>query len=33
MEEYYQKVKVMATVGKVKGLLSTVKSKAFIGKE
>ncbi len=33
MEEYSQKLKVMATAGKVNDLVSTVKSKAFIEKE
>ena len=33
MEEYSQKLKVMATAGKVNDLVSTVKSKAFIDKE
>jgi hypothetical protein len=33
MEEYSQKLKVMATAGKINDLLSTVKSKAFIDKE
>jgi hypothetical protein len=33
MEEYSQKLKVMATAGKVNDLISTVKSKAFIDKE
>jgi hypothetical protein len=33
MDEYSQKLKVMATAGKVNDLVSTVKSKAFIDKE
>jgi hypothetical protein len=33
MEEYSQKLKVMATAGKINDLVSTVKSKAFIDKE
>ena len=33
MEEYSQRLKVMATAGKVNDLVSTVKSKAFIDKE
>ena len=33
MEEYSQKLKVMATAGKVNDLVSTVKSKAFIDNE